>query len=101
MLPCPAKRGEIKASCGTHKWVIVLDGTGTTVSDPGHFFIAVLGEVIQRIENQNNKYSIALPDTVPYQRLWKRLPQLAKKRLGITALFVNSSGMVREEFTWR
>jgi hypothetical protein len=61
-----------------------------------NYFVVILGEVLQRMENPAARYSIALPDMRQFRGLWARLPSLAKKRLGITALFVGEDGEVEE-----
>jgi hypothetical protein len=42
------------------------------------------------------QYSIALPDMPQYRRLWSRLPDLAKARTGISALFVAEDGTITQ-----
>ncbi|MBN1189079.1 MAG: hypothetical protein JXA46_04940 [Dehalococcoidales bacterium] len=88
---------DIEARSGRRKWIIKLTGRSFHQSDPVVPFVVVLGEILQRMDDPNDKYSIALQDTQPFFRLWKRLPLLAKQRSGITALFVNPAGLVREE----
>jgi hypothetical protein len=39
-------------------------------------------------------YFIALPNLPQFQKLWSRLPALAKNRTGIGALFVDADGTV-------
>jgi hypothetical protein len=59
-----------------------------------NYFIAMLGEVLQRMSLRDARYSIALPDMVQFRRLWERLPELARQRTGITAMFVSAEGAV-------
>lgn len=61
-----------------------------------NYFLAILGELLQRMDDPNAKYSIALPDFPQFRRLWNRLPELAKVRTGITALFVDTDAIVQE-----
>jgi len=61
-----------------------------------NYFIGILGETLQRMNDPASKYSIALPDVQQFRRLWDRLPRLAKQRTQITALFVNADGQVIE-----
>ena len=61
-----------------------------------NYFIAVLGETLQRMDDANAKYSIALPDMPQFCGLWNRLPRLAKDRTRISMLFVDPDGRVRE-----
>jgi len=53
-------------------------------------------ELLQRMDDPDARYSIALPDMQQFRRLWQRLPQLAKARTTISALFVSPSGNVEE-----
>jgi hypothetical protein len=61
-----------------------------------NYFLAVLSETLQRMDDPHAKYSIALPDVKQFRNLWNRLPLLAKKRTGITALFIDEQGNVSE-----
>jgi hypothetical protein len=59
-----------------------------------NYFLGVLGELLQRMHDQNASYSIALPDLPKFRRLWNQLPALAKQRTGISALFIDDKGTV-------
>jgi len=48
------------------------------------------------MDNESAKYSIALPDVEQFQKLWEKLPAIAKLRTRITVLFVDDEGNVRE-----
>jgi hypothetical protein len=61
-----------------------------------NYFLMVLGETLQRMDDAKARYSISLPDLAQYRELWRRLPELAKTRTGITALFVDETGRVAE-----
>ncbi len=61
-----------------------------------NYFLSILGELLQRMDDPDARYSIALPDMQQFRRLWQRLPQLAKARTTISALFVSPSGKVEE-----
>jgi hypothetical protein len=60
-----------------------------------NYFLAALGELLQRMDDTNARYSVAMPDLPQFRGLWERLPKLAKQRLGITALFVNGACLSR------
>lgn len=60
-----------------------------------NYFIAILGELLQRMDDASARYSIALPN-IRFRGLWARLPHLAKSRPQISALFVDGSGRVEE-----
>jgi len=61
-----------------------------------NYFLSILGELLQRMDDPDARYSIALPDMKQFRRLWQRLPDLAKSRTEISALFVDGSGRVEE-----
>ena len=61
-----------------------------------NYFLAVLGELLQHMDDRDARHSIALPDIPQCKRLWDRLPELAKSRIRIYALFVAPSGSVLE-----
>jgi hypothetical protein len=61
-----------------------------------NFFLYLLGEIIQRIKNEDDKYSIALPDLQRYKNLWNALSTEVKNRLSVTILLVNRRGKVSE-----
>ena len=87
---------DIEAKRNTDRWIIEVGvsklGNPTIISS----FVSVLGKILQRMDDPECKYSIALPDTEPFRRLWERLPILVKDRTEITALFVNHAGTVIE-----
>ena len=78
------------------RWLIEVKGCGSRQPMRVNYFVAVLGESLQRMDDPNARYSIAFPDMAQFHGLWDRLPQLAKDRTGITALFVGSNGQIRE-----
>ncbi len=87
---------DVEAKRSTDRWIIEVKVLESSSSMIVNSFISVLGEILQRMNDQHCKYSIALPDSEPFRRLWERLPALAKDRTGITALFVNAAGTVKE-----
>ena len=95
----PAHGIDIEARRGTMRWIIEVKVSELPDEKVVDAFVSVLGEILQRMDDPKTRYSIALPDTEPFRRLWKRLPTLAKHRSGITALFVNSSGYVVQQTT--
>jgi hypothetical protein len=78
-----------------HRWRILAapaeEPPAPSTSDE---FLGALGALLQRMEDPLTMYSIALPDVRLYRGLWERLPILSKRRLGITALFVDDNGGV-------
>jgi len=87
---------DIKARRGIDEWIIEVKGSESFKPSIVNSYLLVLGEILQRMSDEKCKYSVALPDTEPFRRLWERLPHLAKERTRITVLFVNPAGNVTE-----
>ena len=88
---------DIDAHRNGVRWIIEVKGHGTLNPMRVNYFLAVLGELLQRMDDSNAKYSIALPDLQQFRNLWIKLPRLAKQKTGISCLFVDSTGNIREE----
>lgn len=78
------------------RWLFEVKGIGSLPAMRVNYFLCMLGELLQRMDDPTAKYSIALPDLAQFRNLWKRLPQLAKQRTNITAIFVTSEGHLEE-----
>lgn len=87
---------DIDARHHDRRWVIEAKGRGSLDPMRVNYFLGVLGELLQRMNDPEAKYSIALPDLPQFRGLWDRLPALAKQRTGISSLFVADSGRVEE-----
>lgn len=87
---------DIDATKEDKRWVIEVKGQGSRDPMRVNYFLGILGETLQRMEDPNAKYSIALLDMQQFRNLWRRLPFLAKSRTGITAIFVDKDGNVSE-----
>ena len=87
---------DIDATKENQRWLIEVKGQGSRNAMRVNYFLGILGETLQRMEDPNAKYSIALPDIPQFRNLWIRLPLLAKSRTGITAIFVTANGKVNE-----
>lgn len=87
---------DVDASRGSERWRIEVKGGGSLDAMRVNYFLAVLGELLQRMNDSAARYSVALPDMKQFRGLWSRLPTLAKDRTQITALFVAQSGNVDE-----
>jgi hypothetical protein len=87
---------DVEAKKGTQRWIIEAKGCGSLNPMRVNYFVSMLGELLQRMNDANARYSIALPDLKQFRGLWARLPELAKSRTGISALFVNASGNIDE-----
>jgi Holliday junction resolvase-like predicted endonuclease len=79
------------------KWIVEVKGIGSLPQMRVNYFLCVLGETLQRMDDRAAKYSIALPDVNQFRNLWNGLPSLAKQRTQISALFVSDKGVVTEE----
>ncbi|MBO2945645.1 winged helix-turn-helix domain-containing protein [Paenibacillus sp. F411] len=90
---------DINGIRGTERWIIEVKGLGSLSAMNVNYFLGVLAETLQRMDDPNAKYSIALPDVKQFRNLWNRLPLLAKNRTGITAIFIDEQGNVDESET--
>ncbi len=57
-----------------------------------NFFLAALGEILQRMDRADVEYSVCFPDMAAYRQLWEKLPLLARERTHLSALFMDASG---------
>jgi hypothetical protein len=87
---------DIDAKRGSKRWIIEVKGIGSRSEMRVNYFIGMLGETLQRMDDPAAKYSIAVPDVAQFRGLWSRLPSVAKSRTSITALFVADDGTVEE-----
>ena len=89
------KRGvDILAIRDNEKWIIEVKGCGSLSAMRVNYFLAILGETLQRMDDKNARYSIALPNLQQFRNLWSRLPKLAKERTQIDAIFVSEDGEI-------
>ncbi len=59
-----------------------------------NYFLGALGELIQRMDDPEATYGLALPDNRQYRGLVERLPEEAVRRLGLVVFWVDRSGPV-------
>lgn len=85
---------DIQARRAEERWIIEVKGCGSRDAMRVNYFLAVLGETLQRMDDPTAQYFIAFPDLPQFRRLWDRLPTLAKDRTKIGALFVDRTGAV-------
>ncbi len=57
-----------------------------------NYFLGMLGELVQRMDDAQASYGIALPDNRQYRGLVDRLPALAKERLRLTTFWISRDG---------
>lgn len=82
---------DIAARRNEELWLIEVKGRGSRPPMRVNYFLAILGETLQRMSDPKAKYSIALPDLPQFRRLWDRLPAVAKERTNISALFISDA----------
>jgi hypothetical protein len=78
------------------RWIIEVKGPGSRAPMRVNYFISILGETLQRMNDPQARYSICFPRLQQYERLWSRLPDLAKERTGISIIFVSPDGTIQE-----
>jgi len=88
---------DICAVLDSKRWVIEVKGEGSIHPMRVNYFLAILGEIIQCMNDPESDYSIALPDLTQFRNLWERLPALAKQRTRISILFVDRDGNITHQ----
>jgi hypothetical protein len=87
---------DIEATKDGARWIIEAKGCGSRDQMRGNYFVSLLGELLQRMNDPDARYAVALPDMKQFRGLWARLPDLAKARARISVLFVDAAGHVDE-----
>lgn len=85
---------DINAKRNGKKWLIEVKGPGSRDQMRQNYFQNILGEMLQRMDTVDARYSIAFPDMKQYRRLWGKFPSLAKERTGIDMILVNIKGNI-------
>lgn len=69
---------------------LVIEAKGEAALQPQqvNYFLGALGELVQRMDDQNARYGLALPENRQYRGLVQRIPALAWERLDLIAFFV-------------
>ena len=62
--------------------------TGTSGPQQANYFLGMLGELLQRMDDEDATYAIALPENRQYRGLVDRLPRLARNRIGLNVYWV-------------
>ncbi len=70
------------------RWIIEAKGPGRYPPMRVNYFLNVLGEILLRMGDRADRYSVAFPDLPQFRNLWRRLPREVKQRLSLTAFFV-------------
>ena len=74
--------------------IIEVKGCGSRSAMRRNYFLSMLGEILQRMDNPNYTYYIAAPKIKKYQNLWDHLPTLAKERTKINMILVDGAGQL-------
>ena len=85
---------DIEATRNGERWVIEVKGPGSRPAMQNNYFVSILGETLQRMDDKKARYSIALPKIPKYLRLWSELPSLAKERTMIDLILVDENGNI-------
>lgn len=69
---------------------LVIEAKGEVALNPQqhNYFLGALGELVQRMDDPNARYGLALPNNRQYYGLVDRLPDLAKQRMGFVVYWV-------------
>jgi hypothetical protein len=65
---------------------------GTNGAQQVNYFLGMLGELVQRMDDAHASYGIAMPANRQYRGLVDRLPALAKERLRLSVFWVSREG---------
>jgi biotin operon repressor len=74
---------DIEAHGPDGRMLIEAKGDAPTPQMQGNYFLGALGELLQRMDDPEAHYALALPDNPRFRGLLERLPLLAVKRLGL------------------
>lgn len=83
---------DIEATKDNRKAIIEVKGCGAHPTAMSNNFNSVFGQVLKDMQNKDFEYYVAFPYIQPYIRLWNNLPQLAKDRMLINVIWVDSNG---------
>jgi hypothetical protein len=83
---------DIDARRGSER--IVLEAKAEVALQPQqvNYFLNVLGELVQRMDDPEARYGLALPDNRQYRGLVGRLPAYARDRLRLLVFFARQEG---------
>jgi hypothetical protein len=65
---------------------------GTNGAQQVNYFLGMLGELVQRMDDAQASYGIAMPANRQYRGLVDRLPALAKERMRLSVFWVSREG---------
>jgi hypothetical protein len=90
---------DIMARRGNERLLLEAKGEAAAGPQQVNYFLGALGELLQRMDDPEATYGLALPDHRQYRGLVERLPRLVFERLNLRVYFVqhdNSGFHVRE-----
>jgi hypothetical protein len=80
------------------RWIVEAKGLPKAPQQRRKYFQTSIGQIAQAYDDENASYSLAFPDADTYRALWKRLPIQFKRKIGLTAFFVDlETQLVYEE----
>ena len=82
---------DIRATRDGETLLIEAKGEAANPPQQVNYFIGALGELVQRMNDPQATYGLALPENRQYQGLVGRLPAMARERLNLVVYFVNVS----------
>lgn len=82
---------DIIAQRGEERIIIEVKGSGSRPQMRVNYFISILGEMLQRMDNEDCEYYIAFPKMKQYISLWRKIPTLAKQRTKIRLILVDEN----------
>lgn len=72
------------------RWIIEAKGEVASNQQQGNYFLGAMGELLQRMADPEPTYALALPSNRRYRGLVRRLPALARQRIGLVVLWVDT-----------
>jgi hypothetical protein len=87
-----ARGVDIDAQRGDERLLLEAKGEVKLQPQQVNYFVAALGELVQRMADPTARYGLVLPDNRQYRGLVSRLPAFAIERLGLVVYFVERAG---------
>jgi hypothetical protein len=87
---------DIVATCGAQRLKIEVKGEGSRRQMLGNYFLCALGEMLQRMNESNVDYGIALPAHASYDELVLKLPKRVREMLHLDFYFVRRKETTHE-----
>lgn len=83
---------DIEATGRSGRFLIEAKGEVASQPQKTNYFLGAIGELVERMSDEQATYGLTLPDNRTYRRLVQRLLRLAKNRLRLRVLFVGRAG---------